>query len=392
MAGHDADKHYFDELARAVDSRWTAAGRGAEQLTDIAAAALEEVPVPETLDALTVLDRLARDDALPKQRKVDDQFGQPPTVLYLSEGLEVQALTWIEGSTSIHQHGFDGAFRVLQGSSLHVEYDFDPSEELADGHLLAGELRMRSSEVLTAGAVRPIPSGPEFIHSLFHLERPSVTIVVRNESSNLPFPQYDYRHPGVGVDIQAKDERLGMRLRSVRSIEAVAPGDGLRVALDLVRTEDLWTAFRVTEFWFRAISDDEGFADLAEALAARDTTMGGVVEEMFREQKRQGRLLRRRGLLEQQRHRLLLAVLVNLPDPGSVAATMAALFPGRAPAEVTIEIVDELASPQYRGLSGMHLAPESLDAVRGALREERFADALALLGDQWHPPSLADLA
>jgi len=392
MTGHEADKRYFDELARAVDSRWTAAGRRADRLSDIAAAALVEVPVPESLDASTVLDRLARDDALPKQRKVADQFGQPPTVLHLSDGLEVQALTWIEGTTSIHQHGFDGAFRVLQGSSLHVEYDFDRSEELADRHLLAGSLRMRGSEVLAAGDVRPIPSGPGFIHSLFHLERPSVTIVVRNDSSDLPFPQYDYRHPGLGIDIQAKDERLGIRLRGLGSLEAVAPGEGLQVALDLVRTEDLWTAFRVVEYWFRTVSDDEGFADLAAELAARDTTMGGMVEEMFGEQKRQARLLRRRGMLDQQRHRLLLAVLVNLPDPGSVAATMAALFPGREPSEVTAEIVEELASPQYRGLSGMHLTPEALDAVRARLREGRFADALATLGDQWHPPSLSDLA
>jgi hypothetical protein len=392
MTGPEANRHYFEELGRSVDSRWSAAGGRDDQLATIATAALEELPVPEGLDAVAVLDRLARDDSLPKQRKVSDKFGQPPTVMYLSpSGLEVHALTWIEGTTSIHQHGFDGAFRVLQGSSLHVEYEFDRAEGLADGHLLVGDLRLRRSEVLTEGAVRPIPSGPGFIHSLFHLERPSVTIVVRNGSSNHPFPQYDYRHPGLGIDILERDERLGMRMRGVRSMEAVAPGDGLQVAIDLVRTEDLWTAFRVTEYWFNSVSDDEGFDDLAAALAARDATLGGLVVEMFGEERRQGRLLRRRGMLDQQRHRLLLAVLVNLPDPGFVAATMAELFPGRAPGEVTIEIVEELASPQFRGLSGMHLAPEGLAAVRTALLEDRFADALALLGDQWRPPSLTDL-
>lgn len=385
-------RRYFEQLGHLVDSRWTAAGRRAGDLPAIAGAALEELPVPDTLDVFAVLDLLARDDGLPKQRKVSDQFGQPPTVMFSSAGLEVHALTWIDGTTSIHQHGFDGAFRVLQGSSLHAEYTFDQSDRLADGHLIVGDLAMRRSEVLTKGAVRRIPAGPGFIHSLFHLERPSVTIVVRNGWSDLPFPQYDYRHPGLGIDILEKDERLGMRLRGLRAMEHLGQGAGLRVALDIVGTENLWTAFRVTEFWFRAISDTTGLDELAEVLARRDATLADYVDPMFGEQRRQMRLLRRRGLLEEQRHRLLLAVLVNLPDADSVSAAMAALFPGRVPSEVTNEIVEELSSAQYRGLSGMHLTAENREAVRTALRQDRFGDALSMLGDQWHPSSLSDLA
>ena len=385
-------RRYFEQLGHLVDSRWTAAGRRAGDLPAIAGAALDELPVPDTLDVFAVLDLLARDDGLPKQRKVSDQFGQPPTVMFSSAGLEVHALTWIDGTTSIHQHGFDGAFRVLQGSSLHAEYTFDQSDQLADGHLIVGDLAMRRSEVLTKGAVRRIPGGPGFIHSLFHLERPSVTIVVRNGWSDLPFPQYDYRHPGLGIDILEKDERLGMRLRGLRAMEHLGQGAGLRVALDIVGTENLWTAFRVTEFWFRAISDTTGLDELAEVLARRDATLADYVDPMFGEQRRQMRLLRRRGLLEEQRHRLLLAVLVNLPDADSVSAAMAALFPGRVPSEVTNEIVEELSSAQYRGLSGMHLTAENREAVRTALRQDRFGDALSMLGDQWHPSSLSDLA
>jgi hypothetical protein len=127
-------------------------------------------------------------------------------------------------------------------------------------------------------------------------------------------------------------------------------------------------------------------------LARRDATLADYVDPMFGEQRRQMRLLRRRGLLEEQRHRLLVAVLVNLPDADSVAAAMAELFPGRVPSDVTHEIVEELSSAKYRGLSGMHLTPDNLEAVRTALRQNRFGDALAMLGDQWHPASLSDLA
>ena len=52
-------------------------------------------------------------------------------------------------------------------------------------------------------------AGPEFIHSLFHLERPSMTVVVHNGSSGQPFPQYDYRLPGLGFDVLPPGRQSG---------------------------------------------------------------------------------------------------------------------------------------------------------------------------------------
>ena len=290
-----------------VDDRWNKVGRQSDRLTEIAAETLDDHALPEGFDALSVLARLARGLDLPKQRPASDPFGQPPAMFYRNEDLEIQAITWMEGTTSIHQHGFDGAFRVLCGSSLHVKYSFEPEERLAEGHLLAGQLRMEEAEVLRVGDTRPIVSGPGFIHALFHLERPSVTIVVRNTWSDLPYPRYDYRRPGLGVDALFRDDELGIRLRALHSLNRLDADEALRVTLDMVRTQDLWTAYRLTDHWFHNFGEGTRFEELTQALEHRDSSLAILLGPMYREQSRTNRILARRSMLNEVRHRMFLA-------------------------------------------------------------------------------------
>jgi hypothetical protein len=385
-------REYFEDLGRTAAEWWTAAGRRNDDLPEVAARALGEIPIPSELGARTVLERLARDDELPQQRSSTSQTGQPATVMYASGGLEVQVLTWIEGSTSIHQHAFDGAFRVLTGSSLHVTYRFDAAEELAGGHLRTGRLEMRETEVLRPGATRPIPAGSGFIHSLFHLERPSVTIMVRNKVSGPAFPQFSYRSPGLGYDTGDKDDRFSMRLRGLRALRSLDPDEALRVARDIMREDDLWAAFKVAEDWFETGDDVDDLHALLSSLGLRDRAFSDLLEDAYTEERRKHRLMMRRGMLVEQRHRLLLAVLVNAPDVRSIRAALRELFPDRRPEAITLEIIEELASPGYRGVSGLKLQPDELDRLRGELAAGRLAEGLALLGAQWLPRGTDALA
>jgi hypothetical protein len=113
--------------------------------------------------------------------------GQPPAVLYRNADLEIQALTWMQGTTAIHQHGFDGVL-----------------------------------------------SGTGFIHALFHLERPSVTIVVRNQSTVASFPQYTYRLPGVGLNDFHTDDRLLLRLCGLHSLHRTDPAEAWKTSLEAI--------------------------------------------------------------------------------------------------------------------------------------------------------------
>ena len=381
---------YFRQLGDLVDQRWTAQGRRAAPLADIATTALSDLPTPDGLTPEVVLGLLTAGADLPKQRASSDIFGQPPAVMYRSENFEIQAITWMEGTTSTHQHGFDGAFRVVYGSSLHVGYAFDQQESMAEGHLVTGRLEMIEPEILWPGDVRPIVAGPDFIHSLFHLERPSMTIVVRNGSSGLPFPQYDYRLPGLGFDVLEKDDRFQMRMRGMHTLYRLDPAAAAAAACDLARSEDLWTAFRVCDDWAFTYGESADLSNLIEVLAGRAGVFEDLMPPMYAEQVRRGRLLARRGLLRESRHRLFLALIVNLPDRTSIHRAMEQLFPGQDPSKLIVDLVEELASPEYRGISGLSLGPDELATLTSQLHESGTGEALGAVAARWKPPSLLE--
>jgi len=381
---------YFRQLGDLVDQRWTAQGRQGPQLVGTATAALTDLPTPGALNPQVVLNLLTAGADLPKQRASSDVFGQPPTVMYRSENFEIQAITWMEGTTSTHQHGFDGAFRVVWGSSLHIGYTFDQQESMAEGHLVTGQLAMIEPEILWPGDVRPIVAGPDFIHTLFHLERPSMTIVVRNGSSGLPFPQYDYRPPGLGFDVLEKDDRFQMRMRGMHTLHRLDPVGAAAAARDLTKSEDLWTAFRVCDEWALAYGESADLSNLIELLAGRAGVFEELLPPMYAEQVRRGRLLARRGLLRESRHRLFMALIVNLPDRASIHRAMAQLFPGQDPSQLIVDLVEELASPEYRGISGLSLGADELAMLTSQLHEGGTGEALGAVAAQWKPPSLLE--
>ena len=91
---------------------------------EIATDVLRAVPAPP-IDVLGMADWTAQQRPLPKQVNFNSGFGQPPLVVFEAPGFYIEVLSWFPSRTSIHGHGFTGAFRVLDGYSLQVGYRFE---------------------------------------------------------------------------------------------------------------------------------------------------------------------------------------------------------------------------------------------------------------------------
>jgi hypothetical protein len=233
-------------------------------------------------------------------------------------------------------------------------------------------------------------SGAEFIHALFHLECPSLTIVVRNLSSETAAPQLEYRQPGLAFEDTRSEARLSMRLRGLRSLRRVDPDEADLAVRELVEAEDLWTGFRVIDSWFEQFGMNSALRGALDVLGRRYGPLIPVLEAMLDDHGRQKRIMQRRSMLDQQPHRLLMALVVNLPDGSDVQSSVEAIFPGEDSAQIVIGLVEEMASPAHRGASGFKVGPAELDTVRSLIQQGHMGEALRELGLEWHPPTSGD--
>lgn len=207
----------IDALARDVEEAWASAGHDEARFPEIAAQALSR---PLDLDFPTLARRICEGAALPEQRRLDQAFGQPAITLHHGERFVVEALCWHSGSPAIHQHAFSGAFRVLTGRSVHSRYTFAERERL-DPRILLGTLRLVGVELLDDSTVVQIPRGPGLIHSAFHLDNPSMTVVVR--TYDVSEPEYSYLPPGVAFDPSARSPALHKKLQLLDTLDLSSP-------------------------------------------------------------------------------------------------------------------------------------------------------------------------
>ncbi|HEX7901071.1 MAG TPA: hypothetical protein VF950_25145 [Planctomycetota bacterium] len=145
-------------------------------------------------------------EALPEQVSLHNTFGQPPLTLFNNGWFVLDLYFWVTCDTSIHSHGFRGAFRVLHGRSLHETYRMKVSRRIAPGVMRCdpGVPRM---ELMETGDVHTILPGEKLTHRVIHLEKPTVTLCLK--TINEP-GLYQWEHFPDGLAVQRRDLTPGL--------------------------------------------------------------------------------------------------------------------------------------------------------------------------------------
>jgi len=126
----------------------------------------------------------------------------------------IEVLYWATGTTTIHEHSFSGAFYVWHGQSLNIEYSFQ-EQKYFNSRFRIGDLNIYRVERLQKGAIKSIRSGPALIHTVFHLECPSITVVIRTHQNPDALPQFEYRYPHVAIDTTQIDPATVKRIQAI---------------------------------------------------------------------------------------------------------------------------------------------------------------------------------
>jgi hypothetical protein len=297
-----------DELGNRVEELWLRTDYDPRRFPEIAAGALADARLPERLSPDEIIRWALNTPVLPAQPDIEARFGQPPVTLYRARRFYIDALHWIDGSTTIHEHSFSGAFQVLRGSSIETRYGFTVDREI-DGHFAFGTLEVKSTTLHARGDIEQIYSGHGgLIHGLFHLERPSITIVVRTERDGSAGPQFNYTRNGIATHPFLADESRDRVLQIVTMLRSIEHPELESIVGDLVARSDVHTAYRVLDVC-SSLPDNALFERVVERVS--DRTVAERFREAFRETRRLAFLYSRRALVKNTDLRFLLGVLLN---------------------------------------------------------------------------------
>jgi hypothetical protein len=316
---------YFVELGRRVRARWQAADFSLTAFPRIAQDALAEQPPAAHVNLAALTRAFLREDEQPFQTV--SGFGQPELVMFDDPRFYIQILFWLDGTTQIHQHEFSGAFHVLAGSSLHAEFAFANVRPVT-AHFRLGDLSLTRTELLETGRTVPITSGAADIHSLFHLETPSVTVVVRTHSDPGTGPQFTYLPPHVAVDPFFSDALTTRRLQLLDVLERTGAGDYAEVVRAMVADLDYERGFFTLQNCLAALRDRGEWEETWGVFEKKHGALAAYAAPTLAEIVWRDRLVGLRSSVEDAAHRFFLALLLNVPDAPEILRFVAGRFPG----------------------------------------------------------------
>ena len=350
----------FQKLGALVESRWKDQNYNEQVFPDIAAQALVESDLPARVDPWQIIRWVHTTPSLPEQHDVEGRFGNPPVTLFSGPRFYIDIYYWLDGTTTIHQHAFTGAFQVLLGSSIHSGYTFREDKVISE-HFSVGELALNDVQLLKQQDVRTIKAGRHFIHSLFHLDRPSATITIRTAGTPSAAVQYDYRKPYFALNPFFRNASMAKKLQTVGLLLGMKHKDADAMISDLVCASDFHTAYFVLAETFHHLKRNQMEAlfglstgqDRFKAILERCRSVHGEITErilpVLEEQERQRDIIERRAAITGEEHRFFLALLLNVPARAKILELVKDRFPEQDPVETILDWVDELSRTRVLG-------------------------------------------
>ncbi len=351
----------FQALGAEIESLWLERNYNEDDLPTIAADALRRADLPSKLSAWDVVDWSLKETELPPQRDVAGRFADPPITIYSGPRFHIDVYFWFEGTTAIHQHGFCGAFQVLLGSSIHTWYEFERKERI-NTFCEIGDMSLKVCEILEVGDVQEIWGGRRYIHSLFHLDRPSATIVVRTDRSPIDLPQFSYEKPYLAIDPFFEQHTTIKKIQMMGTLLRAQRPETDESITCWLRSCDLQTSYVALASLRAGLRSDQlkqmfspdvamsRFRDLLDIVIERHGPKAAVLKQVFEHHDMLEEIIKRRGYVSDPEHRFFMALLLNVDRRPLIFELIKHRFPDADPVEKILDWVFDLAETRVVGI------------------------------------------
>ena len=336
----------FERLGDCIKDAYARVNYNEDRLPEIAAEFLEKQQLPVESD-MGHIARFLLSTEIEQTPKAT--FSDLPVIVYRGGGFYIQLLVWQKSTTAIHHHAFSGAFKVVHGSSIHSRYTFEEQDRISS-KLVRGRAKLDSIELLERGAIHQIVPGKQgLLHALFHIDEPSITVVVRTPYLAWALPQYQIAKPHFAWDERelGNDDRVRVLSRVLPAMRGPL-GDTHLVdfMVDQVACLDFPRVFALHREIEALLPDEADRKRFLDALRDRHGEDADRLADVIRNRTVEASLINTRYHTADRDLRFFLAVLLNAPDATAVHQVIGQRHPGQDPLELCAEWVARLGDPE----------------------------------------------
>ena len=326
-----------------MEQLWRERNYDEHDFPDVAERVLLEDPPSQKVSFWDAVKYAFFTDPLPYQFDLDADFGQPPVTVYWHHEFRIELLFWVEALPDVHAHSFSGAFHVMHGSSLHMLWEFE-KDQRAVTRLLFGKVRPRGAELLRKGSTRSIHAGPQFIHATYHLDRPSISVVIRTHRESDSLPQYSYLPPDIAYAALDPGPVVTRRTQMITMLARVGRYEELLdVVLHFLQTADVFSAFHCVMESYAALRDETDRNRLLLGAARRHPALIEALRPVLLAQERRDQVTALRRQVANPDLQFFLGLLLNVPSRESIIELIQARHPRAKPADRIIGWIQELS-------------------------------------------------
>jgi hypothetical protein len=379
---------FFQRLGSLVGRLWKECNYNEEDFPEIASRGLSELPPHQHVSLWDVAKWALTAEQLPIQADLGAKFGQPPLTVYTGRDFRIEVLFWVQGIPAIHQHSFSGAFHVMHGSSLQSLWDFELTQQVAM-RLALGRVSLKKAELLRKGDTRPIIAGKQMIHATFHLDRPSLTVVVRTLGEIDELPQYSYLPPTIAYaqdhdvpSVQRRTQLLRMLLISGRRAEYD------EIAHHVFVTEDAYSIFQFLLSTFELVEDEDEQHNLLLAARLKHPKLIEALLPALLQVGRRNKILGIRERVSNSDLQFFLALLLNIPERPAILRLIEQRYPSRDPVTAIVSWVRELSE---MGVLGARFSEPWLLMLQSLLMKRSDEEILKSFSDQYATQQIPNL-
>ena len=222
-------------------------------------------------------------------------------------------------------------------------------------------MNLKLCELLEVGDVEEIWAGRQYIHSLFHLDQPSVTIVVRTEKSPLFLPQFSYHKPYLAVDPFFEDDTTTKKLQIVTALLRSKHTQADVLIAKLLETSDFQTTFSILstvhgglqsnqlEQLFNLAAPEQRFNSFLAIARERHGEKAEIFTKVFEHREMQNDIVRKRGYVTDAEHRFFFALLLNVEGKERIFSFIKQRFPDADPLEKILDWTFDLSRTRVVG-------------------------------------------